>query len=57
MDFGYYKETPIRATQYYDVLLKICKDKSKIRNFIQRYIIKNLKKNFILIMSIWYKNV
>lgn len=56
MDFGYYIETPIRATQYYDVLLKICKDKSKIKKFYSKIYNKKIKKTFYSdYVYMWYK--
>ena len=56
MDFGYYKETPIHATQYYDVLLKICKDKSKVKNFYSNIYNNKLKKIFYSdYVYMWYK--
>lgn len=56
MDFGYYKYTPIEATQYYDVLMKIFKKKAEIMNFYLKIYNKKINQFFYSdYIYLWYK--
>jgi len=57
MDNGYYIDTPIRATQYYDILIKTF-GKNNIKKFYKKIYNKKLKKYFYTDhVYFWYKTL
>ena len=58
MDYSYYLNTPLRATQYYDAIDKIAKSSKEKKDFHKKFTTAFVKKSFYTDhVYLWYKKI